>query len=60
MTNAQTWVGAAGVIDRLDLDALTAALPADATHLSSFLAYTRVTGLLELRREASNAAASPG
>ena len=58
MTNAQTWIGSSAAGDKLDLDAITTALPADAAQLRSFLANARVTGLLKMRREASAAAAA--
>lgn len=57
MSDAQTWVGTRQDTDKLVLNAIVNSLPQEATHLRNILADARVTGLLAMRREASDTAA---
>jgi len=56
MTDAQTWIGESTKDDKLDLDEITKALPADAAALHAILKDAKISGLLKIRREASSIA----
>src|SRR6516162_6911067 len=56
MTDARTWVGEGTKGDSLDIDKITRALPAEAQALHQILKDEKVSGLLRIRRGASNMA----